>query len=62
MNDLIDKRKDYVTKGSQNISRYKAMKLFRKNELIFLNAYLMRFYIADEKYSAAETLAKTLTA
>lgn len=56
----MEKKKDYISKGMQNISRYKAMKMFRKNETLFLNTYLMKFYIVDEKYGSADAISKIL--
>lgn len=29
MNDLMDRKKDYVTRGLQIISRYKGLKIFK---------------------------------
>lgn len=31
MNELMDKKKDFVTRGLQTITRYKSMKIFRKH-------------------------------
>lgn len=52
MNELMDKKKDFVTRGLQTITRYKSMKIFRKHEVSFFNIYLLRFYLADEKFSS----------
>lgn len=50
MTELIEKKKDFVTRGLQTITRYKSMKLFKKHEVSFFNVYLLRFYLADEKF------------
>ena len=45
--ELISKRKDYISKGIQLITRFKSSGLFRENQTNFLNIYLIRFYLAD---------------
>lgn len=52
MNELIDRNKDFITRGLQTITRYKSMKLFKKHEVNFFNIYLLRFYLADDKFSS----------
>lgn len=47
MNDLMERKKDYVTRGLQTITRYKSLKVFKKHEINFFNIYLLRFYLAD---------------
>lgn len=31
MNELLDKQKDFITRGIQIITRYKSMKIFKKH-------------------------------
>ena len=50
MGDLLDKRKDFLTRGMQVITRYKSMKIFRKHEINFLNVYLIKFFLLDDKF------------
>lgn len=52
MNHLMDQKKDYVTRGLQIISRYKGLKIFKKHQLSFFNIFLLRFYMADEKFAS----------
>lgn len=52
MSELMDRKKDFVTRGLQTITRYKSMKLFKKHEVSFFNVYLLRFYLADEKFGS----------
>lgn len=49
MHNLVEQKKDFISRGMQIITRYKSMKLFRKNELSFFNTYLLRYYLADNK-------------
>jgi len=50
--NMINRRKDYISKGIQVITRYKTSGLFKINEINFLNIYLIRFYLADGKFSS----------
>ena len=45
--EVLSRRKDYISKGIQLVTRYKSSGLFRDNQTNFLNIYLIRFYIAD---------------
>lgn len=49
--EVLSRRKDYISKGIQLITRYKSSGLFRDNQINFLNIYLIRFYIADSMVS-----------
>ena len=46
INYILKHKKDYIQKGIQIISRYKDLKIFRENQINFLNIYLIRFYLA----------------
>lgn len=52
MNELIDRNRDFITRGLQTITRYKSMKIFKKHEVNFFNVYLLRFYLADDKFGS----------
>lgn len=54
LNELIKKKKDYISRGQQTIHRYKSMGMFKKNQTTFFNIYLLRFYLVDGKFSAVE--------
>lgn len=52
MNELKDRKKDFVMHGLQTITRYKSLRIFRRHQVNFLNIYLLRFYLADEKFQS----------
>ena len=45
--ELINRRKDYISKGIQLITRFKNLGLFKENQMNFLNIFLIRLYLAD---------------
>lgn len=57
---LISIKKDHLTKGIQLITRYKTMNLFHSNELLFLNSYLLRFYLLDSTFLLIKINISTL--
>ena len=52
LTNILSIEKDYITKGMQTITRYKSMKLFKKNQLNLFNMFLLRFYLADKKFES----------
>ena len=50
--ELVKRKKDLIVKGIQIITRYKILKLFKENQVNFLNIYLIRFHIAEGKFAA----------
>lgn len=50
ISSIISRRKDFVSKGIQIITRYKTSGLFKENQINFLNIYLIRFYLAEGIY------------
>lgn len=52
LTELVRRKKDYITRGQQTITRYKSMGMFKKNQTTFFNIYLLRFYLVDGKFSA----------
>ena len=38
--------------GMQTITRYKSMKIFRKNQASYLNIFLLRYYLMDNKFAS----------
>lgn len=50
MRELLEKQKDFITMGMQTITRYKSMKIFKKNQASYLNIYLLRYYLMDNKF------------
>lgn len=49
INYILKHRKDYIQKGIQIVSRYKELRIFKENQINFLNIYLIRFYLAEGK-------------
>ena len=52
MTDLLEKEKDFIARGIQIITRYKSMKLFKVNEINFMNMYLLKFCLLDDKFES----------